>query len=178
MAYQDKRLAKFAKGSDKFIKLDLGDSIKVKYISWKVVHDEKYDKEKPVYIFKTEDGKQKEMGTSSKKFAKKMMAVVPGSIIQVTKTGEGQKTDFAVKVLKEAKMTAVEPLDEDEEEIEEEEAPKKSKKAVVEDDEDEDEDEDEEEDEEEEEAPKKKKKKAKKVVEDEDEDEEEAEELF
>ena len=44
---------------------------------------EKYDKEKPVYIFKTEDGKQKEMGTSSKKFAKKMMAVVPGSIIQV-----------------------------------------------------------------------------------------------
>ncbi len=174
MAYQDKRLAKFAKGSDKFIKLDLGDSIKVKYISWKVVHDEKYDKEKPVYIFKTEDGKQKEMGTSSKKFAKKMMSVVPGSIIQVTKTGEGQKTDFAVKVLKEAKMTAIEPLDEDEDDDVEDEAPRAKRKAIVEEDDFDEEDDDEEE----EEAPKRKKKKVKKIVEDDDEDEEEAEELF
>lgn len=168
MAYKDNRLAKFSNGSDKFIKLELGDSIKVTYLSWKIVHDEKYDKEKPCYIFKTEDGKTKELGTSSKKFAKKMMVIIPGSLLRITKTGEGQKTDFAVKVIKEGKMSAMNsPEDDEEEEDEEEEeviSKKKSKKVVEEDD-------DEDDDDEEEEAPKKKKKKAKKVEDDDDEDE-------
>lgn len=170
MAYVDKRLAKFAKQSGKFIKMDVGDSMKLVYISYKFVEDEKYKKMKPVYVFKTEEGVQKELSTSSKKFAKKMMVVVPGSLVQVTKLDEGQKTDYAVKVLKQGKMTAInDPEDEEDDDDDElegldvEEAPKKKKKVVEEED---DEDEDEEDDEDDEPVVLKKKKK--KVVEDDD----------
>ena len=169
MAYVDKRLAKFAKQSGKFIKMDVGDSMKLVYLTYKFVEDEKYKKMKPVYVFKSEDGAQKELSTSSKKFAKKMMVVVPNSLVQLTKLDEGQKTDYAVKVLSAGKMTGIndpeDDEDDDDDEIEGldvEETPKKKKKAVVEDEDDDDEDEDDE--------PVVIKKKKKKVVEEEDDD--------
>ena len=170
--YTDKRLAKLSKGNGKFLKLEEGDSFKGTYLSWKAEHDEKFDKIKPTFFFKNENGEEKQLGTSAKKFGIAMSHIIPGSLVQITRLGEGPKTNYKVKVLKEASMPKdVDEDDEDEEEDEEEEeAPKKkkSKKVVEEDDEDEDE-------EEEEEAPKKKKKK---VVEEDDEEDEDEGGLF
>jgi len=172
--YTDKRLAKLSKGNGKYLKLEEGDSFKGTYLSWRAEHDEKFDKIKPTFIFKNENGEEKQLGTSAKKFGIAMSHIIPGSLVQITRLGEGPKTNYKVKVLKEATMPKdvdEDEEEEDEDEEEEDEAPKKKKsKKVVE----EDEDEEEEDDEEEEEAPKKKKK-AKKVVEDDDEEDEEDE---
>ncbi len=153
--YIDKRLLKLSKAGGKYIKLDVGDSFKGFYLTWRAERDEKFDKMKPVYIFKTENGEEKQLGTGAKKFGSKMARVIPGSLVQITKLGEGQKTDFSVKVLKAAKMPANidDDLEDDVEEGEEEEAPevfateeaapKKKKKKVVEvEDDEEEEDED------------------------------------
>jgi hypothetical protein len=152
--YVDKRLLKLTKGNGKYLKLDVGDSFVGTYLTWRAEKDEKYDKIKPVYLFKNENGEEKQLGTGAKKFGAKMASVIPGSKVQITKLGEGQKTDFSVKVLKVASMPK--DVDEDEEEDEEEEEEvvvKKVKKAkkVVEEEEEEDEEDDEEEDEEEDE---------------------------
>lgn len=142
--YIDKRLLKFAKSSGKFIKLEEGDSFKGTFLTWRFEHDEKFKKEKPVFVFKDENGSEKTLGTSAKKFVKKMSQVIPGSLVQVTRLGEGQKTDYSVKVLKEAKMPANVEDEEDEEE-EEEVVSKESKKKPADEEDDEEEDEEEEE---------------------------------
>lgn len=150
-AYTDPRLAKLSKGNGKFLKLDLGDTFKGTYLTWKAEMDEKFNKLKPNYIFKNENGEEKILGTSAKKFGGDMSHVIPGSLVQITRLGEGQKTNYAVKVLKAATMPKDVDEDEEEEEEDEEEvavAPKKKKAAPVV--EEEEEDEDEEDDEEEE----------------------------
>lgn len=150
--YVDKRLLKLTKGNGKYLKLDVGDSFIGTYLTWRAEKDEKFDKIKPVYLFKNENGEEKQLGTSAKKFGAKMANVIPGSKVQITKLGEGQKTDFSVKVLKAASMPKDVDEDEDEEEEEDEEevvekkSKKKSKKVVEEDEEEDDEDDDDDED--------------------------------
>jgi len=150
--YIDKRLLKMSRGGGKFIKLDVGDSFKGIYVSWKPEKDEKFDKIKPVFFFKDAKGNEKQLGTGAKKFGKRMAKVVPGSLVQITKLGEGQKTDFSVKVIKEAKMPQdLEEEDDVEEEDEEDdfvEAPKKKKKRKKKAEEDFDEDDDDDDDDE------------------------------
>lgn len=150
--YKDKRLLKLSKQGGKFIKLEIGDTFTGTYLTWRAEMDEKYKKMKPVFLFKNENGEEKELSTSAKKFGVKMSSIVPGSKVIITRLGEAAKTDYSVKVLKMAKMPKDVDEDEDEEEEEDEveEAPKKkAKKNVVEEDEEEEEDDDEDEEEEE-----------------------------
>jgi len=153
--YTDKRLAKLSKGNGKFLKLEEGDSFKGTYLTWKAEMDEKFGKIKPTFFFKNENGEEKQLGTSAKKFGIAMSHVIPGSLVQITRLGEGQKTNYSVKVLKAATMPKdVDEEDEEDEDEEEEEVvakPKKKVKKVVEEDDDEEEEEDDDEDDEEEE---------------------------
>ena len=139
--YTDKRLLKVSKQNGKFIKLEEGDSFKGTYLSWKLEKDEKFNKVKPVFMFKNKNGEEKQLGTSAKAFGKAMSHVIPGSLVQITKFGEGPKTNYAVKVLKTASM----PKDSDEDEDEEEEDEDVEEKEDKDEDEDEADDEDEEE---------------------------------
>jgi hypothetical protein len=166
MAYINKYLSKFAKAGGKFIKLDEGDSFKGVFLTVTEEYSEKFKKNNPVYKFRDSNGQEKILSSSSARLADKMMTVIPGSLISMTRLGVGSKTDYSVKVIKEPKMplnVEDEEDDEDEEEIPEVFKPTKKSKKVEED------EEDEEEEDEEEEAPKKKK--SKKVEEEEDEPE-------
>ena len=118
MAYKDKRLAKLAMSNGKFIKLDVGDSFKGTYVTWKSVYDEKYKKTKVEFVFRDEKGDEKILGTSSKKVIGKMAKIIPGSELNLTKLGEDRQLDYSIKVLKEGKATTQHVPDEDEEEIE------------------------------------------------------------
>ncbi len=113
MAYIDKRLAKFAMGGGKFIKLDVGDSFKGTYQTWRSEVDEKYKKTKFVFIFRNEKGEEKQLSTSSKKVIEKMARIIPGSLLQLTKIGEAMKLDYSIKVLKEGRLPSQETPDEE-----------------------------------------------------------------
>jgi len=122
MKYKDKKLAKFAAEGGKFIKLDVGESFKGTYLTWRSEVDEKYHKIKIVFTFRTEKGEEKILSTSAKKVIAKMAVVAPGSFLQLTKLGVDRNLDYAVKVLSAPSAPkSVEEDDEDEEEKDEEE---------------------------------------------------------
>jgi len=117
--YVDKRLLKFSQEGGKFMKMELGESKVVKYLGYKIAHDEKYDKTKYEFTVVNEEGETKVLSTSSRKTVGRFALVVPKSKIKITKVGEGNKTEYTVKVLTAAKPS--EPVDEVEDQEEEEE---------------------------------------------------------
>lgn len=117
--YIDKRLLKLSRGGGKFIRLDVGDSIKLTYISWRTEVDEKFKKTKVVFVFRNENGEEKLLSTSAKKVIAKMAKIVPGSEIQLTKLGEDRQLDYAVKVIAVGRGAQDEP-DTEPDEVEEE----------------------------------------------------------
>ena len=142
MAYKDKRLAKLAMGGGRFIKLDVGDSFKGTYVTWRSAYDEKFKKTKVEFVFRDEKGDEKLLSTSSKKVIGKMARIIPGSELNLTKLGEDRQLDYAIKVLVEGKATAQNAPDEDEDELEEGETILSASAGAEEEEEDDDEEED------------------------------------
>ena len=92
--YVNKKLLKAANASGKYMKLLVGESVTAKYLRCETGVDEKYKKEKHIFIFDV-DGKEKELSTSAGKVIRKMAYIKPGTIVEVTKIGEGRNTDYS-----------------------------------------------------------------------------------
>lgn len=133
MAYVDKRLLKAAAAAGNKLQVALGESIRATYIGYDTKMDEKYNKLRYQFKWKLADGTEKLLSTSAGKVLKKMARIAPGSLVEITKLGEQQQTDYDFDILKEPKVPVVQR---DEEEVIEAEQPE---------DEEEEEDDDEEE---------------------------------
>ena len=122
--YVDKKLLKISKAGGKYIKLLTGDSYTGKYLGYEEGYDEKYKKDKIIFRFKNEEGKEQTLSTSSAKAIGRFALVIPGSTVTITRLGESGDTDYSVKILKLAKASSQLPVvevEEEEEESEEEE---------------------------------------------------------
>ena len=106
MPYFDKTLLEASKNAGKKLVSEIGDSVVAKYINYEIVEDEKFGGVKYQFRFALPDGSQKFISTRSGKVLGKMAKIAPGSKLQVTKLGDGQKTDYAFKVLGVPKSSA------------------------------------------------------------------------
>jgi len=111
MTYIDKRLLKMSKSSGNKLVLEVGESAVGLYIGYELKFNEKYGKEQACYKIKLADGSIKELRSSSGKVAGKFYRIPPQTKIKVTKLGEGQNTDYDVKMSSVVKTAA--PVEED-----------------------------------------------------------------
>lgn len=126
MGYVNKQL--LSAGSGNKLILDIGETIKARYMDFDSEYSDKYEKTYYHFKLKLKDGTVKELRTSAGKILKKFGVIEPGSVLELTKLGEGTKTDYEIDVVQKPKMAAPvkkepveeEVLEEDEEEEEEE----------------------------------------------------------
>lgn len=137
MSYVDKRLLKAAANAGNKLAIAVGDSIKVTYIGYEPKMDEKYQKLRYHFKFKLQDGTEKVISTSAARVLKKMARIAPGSVLEITKLGDQQQTDYEFVVLSQPKAPISQPeevieqdepedQEEDEEEDEDDEKPLKA----------------------------------------------------
>ncbi len=119
MGYIDKELLKASQGGSKLIP-EVGGSVRGKYLGWKKVISEKYGNEKYHFKIQLENGVVKELKTGVKHVLAQFSKIAPGSKVEITKTGDGNQTDYDVEVLSTPKVSS-KVKDEDEVEADEEE---------------------------------------------------------
>ncbi len=81
-----------------FITIDTGESIVVKYLGFKMVPNRfDVDKETVRYLFELPDGEQKPWENGQLQVARVLDEIVKGTMIKITRTGEGQKTRYEIE---------------------------------------------------------------------------------
>lgn len=99
-----------------FITIDTDQSIMVKYLGFKMVPNRfDVDKETVRYLFELPDGEQKPWENGQLQVAKVFDEIAKGTMVKITRTGEGQKTRYEIEevdskgnVTKKAKQEAIE----------------------------------------------------------------------
>lgn len=94
------KLGEWANDQRGYFTLENGESIKVKFLSFRT-KPSTFDPEKQVveYKFQLEDGKTKTWDNGSAKTADKFDKVKEGQWVVLSRVGEGTKTEYFVKVL-------------------------------------------------------------------------------
>lgn len=103
MGYIDKSLLKASKEGDKLCTED-GVTVKAKYLGYKQVKNEKYNKMQTIFTFKKQDGSEKIIKTTQRKLLGKFATIEPGSIVEVTTVTIDKVPDYTIEVVSRPKM--------------------------------------------------------------------------